>query len=350
MNNESPSPRKPQLSRKLMLMVVIPCCAVAVSIGLYLHGGRYVETDNAYVKADKVPVSSDISGMVLEVLAKENQGVLAGQLLFRIDPASFRIAAAKSEAQLAKTRTDLASLKASYHEKKAELALALTRAEYSAKDWQRQENLAAKGFLSPARLDEARQLKQIAEQERIAKQHDLTRIAESLGGDVNSPIEGHPSYLAALAELEQARLDLSRVEVRASLPGRVSNLPKPGQYITAGSTAMTLVADSDLWIEANFPEKDLTFVKPGQQVGVRFDIYPNRSWTGVVESLSPATGSEFSVLPAQNATGNWVKVSQRIPVRIRLNAEVDTPQLRAGLSAIVEIDTTHRRSLSSLFF
>ncbi|WP_342244551.1 HlyD family secretion protein [Pseudomonas sp. OTU5201] len=332
-----------------MLMVVVPCCAIAASLALYLHGGRYVETDNAYVKADKVPVSSDVSGIVLEVAAKENQDVQAGQLLFRIDPASFRIAVAKADARLAQVRTDIASLKASYHEKKAELDLARTRTEFSAKDWKRQENLAARGFLSVAKLDEARQLKQIAEQEQAAKVHDLTRIAESLGGDVNSPTEDHPSYLAALAELEQARLDLARVEVRALLPGRVSNLPKPGQYVMAGSTAMTLVADSDLWIEANFPEKDLTHVRPGQRVGVRFDIYPNENWSGIVESLSPATGSEFSVLPAQNATGNWVKVSQRVPVRIRLESRESVPQLRAGLSAIVEIDTAHRRSLSNLF-
>ncbi|MDH4565238.1 HlyD family secretion protein [Pseudomonas sp. BN414] len=348
MNSESISAIRSKRIRRLVLMVLAPCCVIAISIGIYLHGGRYVETDNAYVKADKVPLSSDVSGTVLEVSARENQEVQAGQLLFRIDPASFRIAAAKAEAKLAQTRTDIASLKASYHEKKAELALTRTRVEFSARDWQRQENLASKGFLSAAKLDEARQLKQIAEQEQLAKEHDLTRIAESLGGDVNMPIEEHPSYLAALAELEQARLDLARVEVRAPLPGRVSNLPKPGQYASAGSTAMTLVVDGNLWIEANFPEKDLTHVQPGQRVEVRFDIYPSKSWNGVVESLSPATGSEFSVLPAQNATGNWVKVSQRIPVRIRLEAQAEAPPLRAGLSAIVEVDTNHRRSLSNL--
>lgn len=350
MSSEFPLEKKSQRRRRLLLMVVLPSCVIAASVALYLHGGRYVETDNAYVKADKVPISADISGTVLEVLTKENQDVAAGELLFRIDPANFRIAAAKAEAKLAETRTDLASLKASFQEKKAELALARTRTEYSARDWHRQENLAAKGYLSPARLDEARQLKQIAEQEQVAKEHDLTRIVESLGGDINLPIEKHPRYLSALAGLERARLDLARVEVRASLAGHVSNLPKPGQYVMAGSTTMTLVANRDLWIEANFPEKDLTYVRPGQQVDVRFDMYPSRSWPGVVDSLSPATGAEFSVLPAQNATGNWVKVGQRIPVRIRLAEQADAPDLRAGLSAVVEIDTSHRRSLTSLLF
>ncbi|MFC5698974.1 HlyD family efflux transporter periplasmic adaptor subunit [Pseudomonas sp. GCM10022186] len=338
----------PSRAKRLLLMGVVPLLVVGLSLAAYLHGGRYVETDNAYAKADKVPVSADVSGTIIEVLVKENEQVAAGQLLFRIDPASFRIAVAKAEARLAQVRTDLAALKASYQEKSAELALARTRHGFAEKDLQRQANLAQKGYLSPARLDESSQAAQVAAQEIDAREHDLKRIAESLGGSLALPVERHPSYLSAQAELEQARLDLQRTAVHASLPGSVSKVPQPGQYISAGNTAMTLVADGNLWVEANFPEKDLTHVRPGQLVGVRFDIYPDRTWQGEVESLSPATGSEFSLLPAQNATGNWVKVAQRVPVRIHLQPDADLPPLRAGLSAMVEIDTGHHRSLARL--
>ncbi|MCY1272324.1 putative multidrug resistance protein EmrK [compost metagenome] len=345
---EAPVATAPRLKR-LLLMGAVPLLVAAAALFAYLHGGRFVETDNAYAKADKVPVSADVSGTITEVLVKENDPVSAGQVLFRIDPASFRIAVAKAEARLAQVRSDLAALKAGYQEKTAELALARTRHAFAEKDLQRQTNLAQKGYLSPARLDESRQATQVAAQEIDAREHDLRRIAENLGGSLDLPIEQHPSYRSALAELDQAKLDLQRVEVRASLPGSVSKVPQPGQYISAGNTAMTLVADGNLWVEANFPEKDLTYVHPGQRVDVRFDIYPDRTWPGEVESLSPATGSEFSVLPAQNATGNWVKVAQRVPVRIHLQPGPDLPRLRAGLSAVVEIDTGHQRSLASLW-
>ncbi|WP_349814467.1 HlyD family secretion protein [Metapseudomonas boanensis] len=334
--------------KRLVLMGVVPLLVIAGCLVTYLQGGRFVETDNAYVKADKVPVSADVSGTIQEVVVQENQRVEAGDLLFRIDPASFRIAVNRAEARLAQVRTDLTALKASYQEKKAELALARTRQTFAARDLQRQTNLASKGYLSVARLDESRQAEEIAAQEISAREHDLKRIAETLGGSPDMPVEQHPSYRSALAELDQTRLDLARVEVRASLPGSVSRVPQPGQYITAGNTAMTLVADGNLWVEANFPEKALTYVRPGQTVSIRFDTYPDRIWQGVVESLSPATGAEFSVIPAQNATGNWVKVTQRVPVRIRLDAHAELPSLRAGLSADVEVDTTHRRSLASL--
>ena len=157
-------------------------------------------------------------------------------------------------------------------------------------------------------------------------------------------VERNPVYLAALAELDQAKLDLSNTEVRASMSGTVSKPPRIGQFVTTGSTAMLLVAN-DVWIEANFTEADLTYVHPGQPVNIRIDTYPDTKWQGVVESLAPATGAEFSVIPAQNATGNWVKIAQRVSVRIQLEASAAMPVLRAGLSTWVEIDTGHRRRL-----
>ncbi|MCB1863814.1 MAG: HlyD family secretion protein [Chromatiales bacterium] len=155
-------------------------------------------------------------------------------------------------------------------------------------------------------------------------------------------------YFRATSLLDQARLDLERIDVRALLPGIVSKPPKPGQYVGAGATALVLVVSGDLWVEANFPETDLTYVHPGQPVTIKVDTYPDTTWKGVVDSLSPATGSEFSVIPAQNATGNWVKIAQRVPVRIRIEAVPNAPQLRAGLSTIVDIDTGHRRHVFGL--
>ena len=334
---------------RLLLLIVIPA-VVLMGIGMvYLHGGRYVSTENAYVKATKVPVSGRISGMVREVLVTENQTVTTGQLLYRLDPAPFQVAVAKAEAKLAQVRTDLAAQQAAYHEKEAEIGLAQARVAFARKDQKRQADLLAQNYISASQFDQATQNTDLAAQETGVQQEDLKRIAATLGGNINTPVEQQPAYRAALAELEQARLELGWSEVRASMPGTVGKPPKPGQFVEAGVTSMSLVVNGAPWIEANFPENDLTYVHPGQAVTVHIDTFPDTVWTGVVDSLSPATGSEQSVIPAQNATGNWVKIVQRVPVRIRLNEIAGAPALRAGLSASVEIDTGHQRHLPVLF-
>ena len=341
-----PNSRRPRT--RLILLVVVPLIAAAVALAIYLHGGRYVSTDNAYIKADKVPVSAEVSGAIRDVLVHENQAVRAGQVLFRLDPAPFEVAMEKAEAKLAEVRTDLSALQASYREKQAEIALAQTRLAFARRDQQRQADLVAKHFISASRYDDAKQNTELAAQQIAALQQDLKRIGQTLGGSIHSEITRHPSYLAATAELDQAKLDLAHTEIRASLPGTVGKVPKPGQYVTAGTMVTALVASNNVWIEANFLETDLTHVHPGQPVSISVDTYPSVSWHGVVESLSPATGSEFSVIPAQNATGNWVKITQRVPVRIRLENRPHSPQLRAGLSTEVEIDTGHHRHLLGL--
>jgi membrane fusion protein (multidrug efflux system) len=267
--------------------------------------------------------------------------VQAGQVLFVLDQAPFRIAVSKAEAKLSQVRNDLAALKAGYREKQAEMTLARTNFEYALKDQQRQTDLASKNFISVSKLDDVRHNTEVNAQQTALLEQDMKRIAESLGGNPDTPLEQQSSYREAQAELDQARLDLSNAEVRASMSGRVSKPPKVGQFITLGSTAMVLVAD-EVWIEANFNEADLTYVHPGQPVKISIDTYPDSKLHGVVESLSPATGAEFSLIPAQNATGNWVKIAQRIPVRIHLDATA-LPDLRAGLSSWVEIDTGHKR-------
>lgn len=350
-NPETPQPAPLPARRRLLRPLLLVGVPLLVALGagfIYLSGGRTVETDNAYVKADKVPVAAEVSGAVAQVLVQENQAVKAGEPVFRIDDAPFRVEVAKAEAKLAQVRTDLAALRAGYREKQAEIAVANTRHAFALREQGRQAELVAQNFVSASRFDDARQNAELAAQQTTALEHDLTRIAATLGGGVQAPVEKHPAYLAALAGLQEAELNLARTQVKAPMAGTVSKPPKPGQFVGAGSTAMALVGSGNLWVEANFTETDLTYVRPGQPVTIRVDTYPGKVWHGEVDSLSPATGAEFALIPAQNATGNWVKIAQRVPVRIRVATEGDLPELRAGLSAEVEIDTGHRRRLFDL--
>ncbi len=340
-----PSSRR---GRRWVLLIVVPAVIAVISAVVYLKGGRYVATDDAYLKADIVPVSVEVSGTIKDVLVKENQVVKAGQILFRLDPRPFRVEEAKAEARLGQVRTTLKALKASYREKQAEIAVARSNHDYAVKEQRRATDLALKSFVSASKLDEVKHNAKITAQEIVTLQQDLKRIAQALAGGIDTPIEKHPDYQAALADLDQARFDLQHAEIRASLPGSVSKLPEPGQYIKAGNAAMVLVANKHLWVEANINETDLTYIRPGQQVKLQIDTYPNRKIQGVVDSLSPATGAEFAVIPAQNAIGNWVKIVQRVPVRIRLDDEANLPALRAGLSSSVEIDTGHHRHFLGL--
>jgi membrane fusion protein (multidrug efflux system) len=333
---------------RFVLLGVVPVAAVAGGVGLWLQGGRFAETDNAYAKADKVPVAAEVSGTVRAVLVQDNQAVRAGQPLLRLDDAPLRVSLARAEARVAQARTDVAALKAGYRAKQAEIALARTRHEFARRDEARQADLAARQFISASRLDEARHASELAGQQVFAIEQELARIGEALGGGPSVPTDRHPSVLAATAELMQARLDLSRTEIRAPVDGTVSRPPRPGQFVGAGTTALALVASAAPWIEANFSETELTWLRAGQPVTVRIDTYPDIVWRGTVESLSPATGAEFAILPAQNASGNWVKVAQRVPVRIRVEPPEGAPPLRAGLSAHVRVDTGHRRRLADL--
>ena len=333
---------------RFVLLGVVPLALAAGGLWLWLQGGGTARTDNAYVKTDKVPVSAAVAGTVQAVLVAENQPVTAGQPLFRLDDAPLRVALARAEARVAQARADVAALRAGYRARQAEIALARTRFAFAEREQRRHADLAARQFISAARLDEARQATALAAQQVVAIERDLQRIAETLGGSVDAPVARHPAVLAAEAERMQARLDLDRLEVRAPIAGTVSRPPKPGQYLAAGATALALVASDEPWIEANFTETELTWIRAGQPVTVRIDTYPGRAWRGTVDSLSPATGAEFSVIPAQNASGNWVRIAQRVPVRIRLEPAADAPVLRAGLSAHVAIETSHRRRLADL--
>ncbi len=335
-------------SRRLILLVVIPAIAAMVGLFIYLSGGRYATTDNAYTKADVISIRPRVAGAVAERLVAENDHVSAGQLLLVLDRKPYEVALAKAEAKRDEVRTNLAALHASYSEKQSELQLAITNRDYAANEEKRQSNLAARKLVAKADYDEVSHTRRVSDQQVITLEQDVKRIAESLGGDANTPIEQHPSYKAAQAEVEQAQLNLDYTQITAPKDGIVTKPPEAGEFVTLGSAVMSLVASDNLWVEANFIETDLTHVRVGQTVKVHVDTYPDVAWEGEVQSISPATGAEFSVIPAQNATGNWVKIAQRVPVRISIKPNNKAPALQAGLSTGIEIDTGYKRSLFGL--
>jgi len=343
---QSPTPTKGVSGlKRVLLLVVIPVVVGLLGLVLYLKGGRYVSTENAYVKADVITISSQVAGVVVARDVQENEHVSAGQLLFSLDDSAYKLAVAKAEANLAEVVANLSSLKASYRERQSDLQVAQSNSEFARREQKRQANLAAKHLVAQVTYDAISHNSQVAAQQTVGVEQDLKRIAESLGGTVDAVIEQHPSYLAAVAELQQARLNLAHTKIYATQNGVVTKPPAVGEFIAVGATTMLLVASDNLWIAANFVETDLTHVVPGQKVEVSIDTYPGVKWEGEVQSVSPATGSEFSVIPAQNATGNWVKVAQRVPVKISITPNSKAPALRAGLSSEIEIDTGYKRHL-----
>ncbi|WP_049629633.1 HlyD family secretion protein [Cellvibrio sp. pealriver] len=335
-------------SRRFLLLVVIPLLLGLVGVVIYLSGGRYATTDNAYTKADVLSIRPRVAGAVAERLVAENDSVKAGQLMLVLDQKPYQVALAKAEAKLAEVRTNLAALHASYDEKQSELQLAMANRDYAITEQQRQANLATRKLVAKAAYDEVSHTRRVSDQQVITLERDLKRIAESLGGDADAPIEQHPSYRAAQAEVEQAQLNLDYTRITAPKDGIVTKPPEVGEFLAVGSAVMSLVASDNLWVEANFIETDLTHVRVGQTVKVHVDTYPDITWEGAVQSISPATGAEFSVIPAQNATGNWVKIAQRVPVRISIQPNQNAPALQAGLSTRIEIDTGYKRSLLGL--
>ena len=334
-------------TRRIFLMA-LPVVVILASVFVYMKGGRYVETDNAYIRSDITTINAEVSGAIETISVKENEKVSKGQLLFSLDETPFKVAEAKAQAQLQQVRLNILEQKAAYEEKKAEIMLAEKQFAFNQREEKRQANLLKQKFISDTQFDQAKQAAEVSELNVATLKKDLFRLKEALGGDPSAPLEDHPSYQAAQAALDQARIDLGHIEVRAPASGVVAKIPHNGEYVTAGSTSMVLVSDEKQWVEANFTEKDLTYVQPSQDVEIEVDAYPGVSLHGKVESISPATGSEFSVIPAENATGNWVKIAQRLSVKILVDKDQDMPILRTGFSSNVTIDTEHQRRLFGL--
>jgi membrane fusion protein (multidrug efflux system) len=330
-----------------VLLILGPLAVVVVGAYVYFTSGRFVETDNAYVKADVAIVSAQIAGPIATVAVRENQRVQQGEVLFTVDDRPFQVSRDRAMAQLGAINDLVESFRASYRQTTEQLALARTNALYEEREYERLSSLADRKLASEIDVDEARHKRDVAKQEIAVTERALDQIRARLGGDLDRPVTEQSAYLAAKSTLDAAALDIEHTVVRAPFNGIASKVPTLGQYVAPGAPIMSVVADRNMWIEANYKETDLTHVAVGQGVEVTLDTYPDRTWRGTVDSISQATGSEFSVIPAQNATGNWVKVTQRIPVRIAVEMRRDDPELRVGMSAIVAIDTGYERPAPS---
>ncbi len=341
------------LKHRYLRPVLLAGVPAAVLVGVFLFwlwGGRYVTTENAYVKADIAQVSAEIAGRVLDVRVRDHAEVAAGDVLVTIDPEPFRVALAKADAELDATRGQVRTLIATWVEAKSELQEAESKVAYWDAQLARQKTLAARGIVASSKFEEV-ESNAIAAADRVGvMQKKVMRVAAQLGGQPERPIDQHPLVREKQAERERAALDLARTTIRAPLNGTTVNVRlQKGDQVKAATPLFALVANTRPWVEANFKETELTHVKEGLTATVMLDIYPNVVWQAEVESISPATGAEFALLPPQNASGNWVKVVQRLPVRLRLLPRAGEPALRAGMTASVRVDTLRQRSISQLF-
>jgi membrane fusion protein (multidrug efflux system) len=341
-------PRRRRVRRTLLLGG--PLLLIALGLFVYLRGGRYVTSDNAYVHADKLTIASEVAGSVVEVAVRDNQPVAVGQVLCRLDDSVYRIALNEARAQLDAARTEVATLRASYRQKQAQIAEAGELVAFAERELKRQQELAAGNVATEAELDRARHALEAARHHVAVLQQDAATALAALGGKPDQPDEQFARVAAARARVAAAERDLEKTVIKAPLAGVVTNVSNiaVGKYLTAAQPAFSLVATGHIWIEANLKETELTYVKPGDAVTVAIDTYPHQEWQARVATIGPATGAEFSLLPAQNASGNWVKVVQRIPVRIEVEDDHPAEPLRAGMSAEVKIDTGHERHLGDL--
>ena len=341
------APAKKRRPIRKMLMFGLPLVLALGGAYVWVTGGRYIETEDAYVQQDRVTVMPQVSGQIEAVAARENQSVAKGDLLFSIDDAVYRNAVEADEAKLAAARLDVQRLKAAYEQAVAQRQSASDAADLAQTTFERQQSLVKKGVISEAALDDARLKVQQAKQALSSADQAVISAKAALGGNPDIDADKHPEVLQALAALHSAELDLKHTEVFAPKAGIVSQTDRlqVGQYVTPQASVMSLVETGTSWIEANYKETELTDMQVGQPVEVSFDTYPDRSFAGHVGSIGAGTGSEFALLPAQNATGNWVKVVQRVPVRIALDAGQDLPPLRAGMSSTVTVDSGHSRGV-----
>jgi membrane fusion protein, multidrug efflux system len=328
------------------LLIFGPIVLIIGALLFYLHGGRYQSTDNAYVQSGRVSVSATVPGRVIEVDVRENQTVTKGQVLFRLDPAPFQAAVDEAAAQLAAARLDVEGLRANYAQGQSQLAAAQDRVKFAQRELARQKDLLAEGISSQAQYDQAALNAQQARQAIETTNQQNAGVLANLAGRPDLPAAQQPNVQRAQAALDRARLNLKYTVVRAMQDGVVTKVTQlqVGNYVNAAQPVFSLVSQN-IWIEANFKEDQLDHMRLGQPVTIKIDAFPSTRLTGHLTSFSPGTGNSFAVLPAENATGNWVKVVQRLPVEITLDRVPADVPLHAGLSATATVDTGYRRHL-----
>ena len=339
---------KARLRRFLMIWGVL--LVLVVSAAVYLTGGRYVGSDDSYVHANKLMVSTDVSGLIATVNVKEGQHVKKGDVLFTLDPQPFRIALSNAEAALAQAVQDAESTRASYRAALAQIAAQQAQATANGQTYQRYQSLARQNAIAPIQVDAARAAQESAIAQVASLRQNAATLLAKLNGNPNLPAEQTPEYLKAQGAVAEAQRQLDHTVVRAPFDGVVSEVDslQPGTLVISAMSAFTTTSavgliGNDTWIESDLKETDLTHVHPGDPVSVTIDTYPGCQWSAHVGSVSQGSDSSFSALPAENASGNWVKVVQRIPVRIAIDHANCSAPLRAGMSAVVSIDTGHRR-------
>jgi len=342
-----PAPVKPRRSLTRPILFALLPVALVVGGYYYVIGGQIMSTDNAYIQAQALGVSTDVSGTVQEIDVHENEAVKKGQVLFRLRPASFETALAAAQAQLGTVRNQVLTLQASYKQSLAQIDQAQADIPFYEAAFQRQQDLLKTSTASKATFDSAQHDLTAARQKVSVAQAQAQATLAQLGGDADQPVEKNPFYLQALSGVDDAQRNLNDSIVKAPFDGIVANVDalQVGKYLPASQPAFALVSSTDLWIAAEPKETELTYVRPGQTATISVDTYPGVVWHGTVASISPASSSSFSLLPAQNTTGNWVKVVQRIPMRVTVDDPQGKPPLRGGMSVVVDVDTGHARGL-----
>ena len=328
------------------LFLLLPVALVAGGY-YYVTGGQIMSTDNAYVQADMVGVSTDVAGTVIAIEVRDNDTVAKGQVLYRLKPDSYQTALDAANAQLGTVRNQILTLQASYKQSLAQIAQAQADIPFYEASFKRQQDLSASAASSRATFDQAKHDLDSAKQKVLVARAQAQAMLAQLGDDPDQPVEKNPFYLQAQTGVDNARRDLADTVVRAPFDGVVTNVSslQVGGYLQASQAAFSLVSSAKVWIGASPKETELTYVRPGQTVTISVDTYPGVEWHGKVDSISPASGASFSLLPAQNTSGNWVKVVQRIPMRIRIDDLAGKPPLRVGMSVTAEVDTGHAHGL-----
>jgi membrane fusion protein (multidrug efflux system) len=338
--------------RRVLLLVVLPLAALIGGLTFYLNGGRYVTTDDAYVGAQKVLITPDISGKIINVAVKEGQSVSTGDTMFQIDPVPFQLALAQARARLDDAKTSHDNLVANVKLYGQTIELVNAGIALKQRDVERKSSLVRSLAGSQLDLDNsATALVTAQAQLQIVKQQNSTALNQLLGNP-ELPLEQFPAYMQAKAALDDAQRNLDLTTVRAPMAGVATQVDQIqlGRFVAAGTPVFSIIDISKPWVDANPKESDFTYVAVGQSVTIDVDAFPDHVFKGSIGSLSPGTGAQFAILPPQNATGNFVKVVQRVPVRIYFDSDDKYVQkLKAGMSAYTSIDTGHRRSLAALF-